>query len=195
MNIQPNFITRSKFIKQVELHHQACSCLQGAFTCIGRSFLVKRYENAWILVAKRVDERTREDLTAIKSDIRMWCRDSRSTLASRKTWRLQKPFSIWNHHGACRYCRSQSKFNNLSVIKACERPWNCNFSYSDLTRDLDNDRRFTASSRLHWIRIGILWLGKVFKPEVRFYVSERTTTVHVVMKSSRVEGDFFKPEN
>ena len=45
-----------------------------------------------------VGERTREDLTAIKSDIRMWCLDSRSTLASHDSWRLQKPFLICNHH-------------------------------------------------------------------------------------------------
>ena len=46
-------------------------------------------------------------------------------------------FLIWNRHWTCRF---QSKFNHLSVIKACERPWNCNFSNSDSTSDLDNDR-------------------------------------------------------
>ena len=75
-------------------------------------------------------------------------------------------FLIWNRHWTCRF---QSKFNHLSVIKACERPWNFNFSNSDSTSDLDNDRRFTASSWLQRTRIGILWLGKEYKPEVLYH--------------------------
>ena len=130
-----------------------CQMSQFSLQC---DIFSKRVWKCLIWVAKCVGERTREDLTAIKSHIRMWCLDSRSTLAS---WRLQKPFLIWNQHWSCRSYRFESKFNHLSVIKACERPWNCNFSNSDLTSDLDNDRRFTASPQLQRTKIGILWLG------------------------------------
>ena len=124
--------------------------------------------------------KTRENLTAIKSDIKMWCLES---------------WSIW-HVGALKPLSDkitvdhvfESKFNHQSVIKAFGRPWNNNFLKLFFKLEIETPqvyRQFTATVKQNWnfvarkksSHVGYMWAHVWYGSSLRFVDFDTTFLV------------------